>query len=160
MVGKTLSVALKTRSLGFYRTSSGPKWGFDRAFWGSTEPFSGFDRTLVGLLKGPKMEKIQDRPPGLNFQARLTISSEPPTKPYFLWGILEVKTENFNRDLKFQARLKFSTEIEVFQTLGPGTFLGRSLISGTVSKFLLLRRNLVQTPRMSVGHPKSCLGRS
>ena len=59
--------------------------------------------------KGPKIEKIQDRPPGLkkinrdwNFQSR-----HPPT-PFFLWGILKV------RDWKFQSRFIFSIEIENF----------------------------------------------
>ena len=44
-----------------------------------------------------------------HFQARLKISSKPPTKPMFLWGILKVKIE------KFQARLKFSSEIGNFK---------------------------------------------
>ena len=69
--------------------------------------------------KGPKIEKIQDFPLGLNVQARLKFSSEPPAKPLFLWGILKVKIEHFKRDWKFQARLKISSEIEIFQDSGP-----------------------------------------
>ena len=53
--GGTLSVVLKTRSLGFYRTFSGAKWGFDRTFCsyqnpcrGSIGAFGGFDRTFLG----------------------------------------------------------------------------------------------------------------
>ena len=46
-----------------------------------------------------------------NFQVRLKISSEPPTKPLFFLGggggILKVKIEFFKRDWKFQARLNF-----------------------------------------------------
>ena len=37
-----------------------------------------------------------------NFQARLKISSEPPTKPHFLWGILKVEIEIFKRDWNFK----------------------------------------------------------
>ena len=65
--------------------------------------------------KGPKTEKIQDRPPGLKF------SSAPPTKPLFLWVILKVEIENFKRDCKCQASLKISSEIKSFQSLGPKT---------------------------------------
>ena len=36
---RTLSVVLKTLSLGFYRTFSGAKSGFDGTFWGSIQPF-------------------------------------------------------------------------------------------------------------------------
>ena len=55
------------------------------------------------LLRGSKIEKIQDLPPGLYiFQVRLKISSEPPTKALFLWvgggGIVKVEIEIFKRD--------------------------------------------------------------
>ena len=50
--------------------------------------------------KGPKIENIQDRPPG----SRLKISSEPPSKPLFLCG--------GGRDS--ESRLKFSIGLEIF----------------------------------------------
>ena len=60
------------------------------------------------------MKKIQDRPPGLKF------SSEPPTKaPSFLWGVLKVEIDIFKWDWHFQAGLKISSDIEIFQSLGP-----------------------------------------
>ena len=43
-----------------------------------------------------------------NFQSRLKFSSEPPSKPLFLWGNSE------GRDWKFQSRLNISSEIEMF----------------------------------------------
>ena len=71
------------------------------------------------LPRGPKSWKISRSLSGIeifkrdwnewHFQARLKISSEPPTKPLFLWGILKVKIENFKRDWSFQARLKISS---------------------------------------------------
>ena len=72
------------------------------------------------LLESPKSEKsprpwaLRDR----NFQSRLKISRSRPPNPYFSWGILKVRIEDFNRDLKFRATLKFSIEIEFFQSLG------------------------------------------
>ena len=51
---------------------------------------------------------------GPKFPPRRKISSEPPTKPLFLWGILKVEIENFKRDRIFQARLKISSEIHLF----------------------------------------------
>ena len=36
--------------------------------------------------KGPKIEKIQDRPPGLKFSIEMKFSSEPPTKPLIFVG--------------------------------------------------------------------------
>ena len=69
--------------------------------------------------KGPKTGIHSRSPSGIeNFQARLTITSEVPPRPYFLEGILEVKTE-FKRSCNFQAKMKISSEIEVFQCLGP-----------------------------------------
>ena len=37
----------------------------------------------MNIPKGPKIDKIQDRPPGLKYQARLKISSDPPVFRYF-----------------------------------------------------------------------------
>ena len=48
-----------------------------------------------------------------NFQARLKISSVPPTKPLFFVG------NAGGRDWKFEARLKISSEIEFFSIFGP-----------------------------------------
>ena len=100
----------------------------------------------LAFPEGPNLEKIQDRPPGLRIsseienewhvQARLKISSEPPTKPLFLWGILKVKIEHFKRDWSFQARLKISSEnlkfssaqarLFFFSRFGPSAFGGDS----------------------------------
>ena len=61
--------------------------------------------TVIGILQ--------------NFQARLKISSAPPTIPLFLWGNSEA------RDWNFQARLKVSSGIEnfnrdwIFSIFGP-----------------------------------------
>ena len=44
-------------------------------------------------------------------------ASHPPNP--LVWGLLYVKIEYFNRDWKFQARLKISSEIDSFQSLGP-----------------------------------------
>ena len=46
--------------------------------------------------KGPKIEKFKIALRDWNFQARLHISSEPPTKPYFLWGKFQAEIEIFN----------------------------------------------------------------
>ena len=49
--------------------------------------------------KGPKIDKFQDRPPGLKFSSEIEyVSSEQPTKPLFLLGLPKVKIEIFNRD--------------------------------------------------------------
>ena len=51
-------------------------------------------RMQVPFPKGPNLEKFQDLE---IFQSKLKFSSEPPTKPLFLWGILEVDLEIFKR---------------------------------------------------------------
>ena len=81
-------------------------------------------QALLGITwcdnpRGPKSWKNSRSPSGIeifkrdwnewHFQARLKISSEPPTKPLFLWAILKAGIE------KFQARLKFSSENENFK---------------------------------------------
>ena len=56
--------------------------------------------------KGPKIEKIQDRPPGLKFSSEIeNFSSEPPTRTLFSVGNSESpglkissEIENFKRD--------------------------------------------------------------
>ena len=69
--------------------------------------------------RGPKSWKISRSPSGIeifkrdwngwHFQARLKISSEPPTKPLCFVG------NSQGQDWKFQARLKFSSDIENFK---------------------------------------------
>ena len=72
------------------------------------------------IPKGPKIEKIQDRPPGLKFSIEIeNFNPDTQQTPIFLGGNLKVRIENFNRDWNFQARLKFSIEIDFFQSLGP-----------------------------------------
>ena len=56
-------------------------------------------------LRAQRLKKFKIALWDWNFQARLKVSSEPPTKPRFLWGILQVGIENFKRDWKFQASL-------------------------------------------------------
>ena len=69
---RTLSVVLKSLSQGSHRTFLGPKRGFDRTFWGSSnlfrgsiEPSGGFDRAFLGgrrlqgtVLKFPLLSTI------------------------------------------------------------------------------------------------------
>ena len=66
--------------------------------------------------KGPKIEKNQDLE---IFKRDWKFQARHPPHPHFLWGILEVRIEIFKPDWNFQARLKISTEIEFFQSLGP-----------------------------------------
>ena len=66
--------------------------------------------------KGPKIEKIQDLE---IFERDWTFQASHPPNPYFLCAILKVGIEIFNRDWNFQARLKISSEINFFQSLGP-----------------------------------------
>ena len=65
-----------------------------------------------GALKGPRDWNISR---SWNFQARLKISSEPPTKPLFFEGNSEDQDWNFQTRLKFQARFNISGEIEFFK---------------------------------------------
>ena len=65
--------------------------------------------------KGPKMEEIQDRPPDLKFSSEIDENFKRAAhQTHFLGGggIQKVKIENFKLDWNFQARLKFSSEIE------------------------------------------------
>ena len=69
---------------------------------------------FVEFPKGPKIENFSR---SWKFQARLKISSEPPTKPPFLWGNSEGQDWNVQgQDWNVQARLKISSEIEFFQS--------------------------------------------
>ena len=54
------------------------------------------------------------------------ISSDPPTRPYFLWGTQKVKIENFKRDCNFRARLIKSSKIEYSSIFGPWGYFGGS----------------------------------
>ena len=69
--------------------------------------------------KRPKIEKMQERPPGLEFSNEIEIFKRAPTKPLFLVGHSE------GQDWNFQARLNFSSEIEnskrdfIFSIFGP-----------------------------------------
>ena len=91
--------------------------------------------------RGPKSWKNSRSPSGIeifkrdwnewHFQARLKISSEPPTKPLFLWGILKVKIENFKRDWSFQAKTwNFQAKTWNFQAFKRDWFFSRFGPSG------------------------------
>ena len=89
-----------------------------KSFWGKLGTF------LESLPKGLKSWKnpgfeheieIFKRWNEWHFQARLKISSEPSTKPPFLWGNLKVKIEHFKRDWSFQRDWKFQAEARKFQ---------------------------------------------
>ena len=70
--------------------------------------------------KGPKIEKIQDRPPGLKFSIEIEIFKRATHQtPIFVGGFWRSGIEIFNRDWKFQSRLKISIEIDFFQSLDP-----------------------------------------
>ena len=70
--------------------------------------------------KGPKIEKIQDRPPGLKFSIEIEIFKRATHQnPCFCGEFWRSGIENFKRDWKFQSRLKISIEIDFFQSLGP-----------------------------------------
>ena len=60
----------------------------------------------LGSLSNPR--RTQRPKPGLKFQARMKISSAPPTKAPFV-------ENSEGQDLIFQARLKFSSETENFK---------------------------------------------
>ena len=79
-------------------------------------PGSAGPHMLPTFPKGPKIEQIQDLE---IFKREWKFQASRPLDPYFLWGILQVEIEIFNRDWNFQARLKISSEIEIFQSLGP-----------------------------------------
>ena len=71
--------------------------------------FSG--RVEVGNLlpgpKGPRIEKIQDRPPGLKISSEIdNFQASHPPNTHFLWEF-------------WRSRLKFSSEIDFFQSFGP-----------------------------------------
>ena len=61
-----------------------------------------------------KIEKIQDRYPGLKFQARLKFSRKPPTKALFV-GNSEGRETRF----KFASENEHSSEIDFFKISGP-----------------------------------------
>ena len=70
--------------------------------------------------KGPKIAKIQDRPPGSNISSEIEnckrAAHQTPCffSSSFFWGILKVRIEHF------QARLKCSSEIDYFISIfGP-----------------------------------------
>ena len=74
--------------------------------------------------KGPKIEKIQERPPGLKFSIEIEIFKRATHQTPFFAGNSEgpglkmsSEIEIFNRDWKFQSRLIF------FSIFGP---LGKS----------------------------------
>ena len=66
-----------------------------------------FFLSVFHSLRAQRLKKFKISLRDWNFQARLKFSSGPPTKPYFLWGILKVEIEIFNRDWNFQSRLNF-----------------------------------------------------
>ena len=88
-------------------------WTETLEFWRWKVPISRF------TPRGPKSWKFSRSPSGIeifkrdwnewHFQARLKISSKPPTKPHIFVG------NSQGQDWKFQARLKFSSEIEHFK---------------------------------------------
>ena len=50
------------------------------------------NEATLTVLKGPKIENFQDRPPGLKFSSEIENSSKPPTKPlFFAWGNLNLR---------------------------------------------------------------------
>ena len=53
--------------------------------------------------KGPKIEKFQDRSPGLKFSSEIENLGRRPPTPIFSWAILKVKIESVQRDWSFQA---------------------------------------------------------
>ena len=57
---------------------------------------------------GPKIEKIQDRPPGLKFSIEIENSNLDPQQTTIFVGNSE------GQDWNFQSGLKFSSEIEIF----------------------------------------------
>ena len=75
--------------------------------------FRDFSRISGSPREGPEIEKfkfllLRD----WKFGAKLKISSEPPTKHLFMWGIRKL------RDWTCQARLKISSELTFFKSLG------------------------------------------
>ena len=76
------------------------------------------EKRKKGGPEGPMIEKnLKIAHRDQNFQARkMKISREPPTKTRF---DVKVKIGICKRDLIFQARLNFSSEIEVFSIFGP-----------------------------------------
>ena len=91
-----------------------------RGLWRSLATFHRALKSQCNIPWGPKTWKNSRSPSGIeifkrdwnewHFQARLKISSEPPTKPLFLWAILKAGIEKIKRDWSFQARLKISSE--------------------------------------------------
>ena len=72
-------------------------------------PFCALVRYFLRTLRAQRWKNFKIALRDWNFQSRLKISSEPPTKPlFFLWGNSE------GQDWNFQSRLKISREIEIF----------------------------------------------
>ena len=53
---------------------------------------------VSGSLRVQRLKIFKIALRDLNFQSRLKISISTPSKPLFLWGILKVRIEIFNRD--------------------------------------------------------------
>ena len=67
------------------------------------ESFSSPEPSFPSLTQGPKMEQLQGLSPGLNFQWRMKISSEPPRSANPKIDLsFESETEDFKRDFVFQ----------------------------------------------------------
>ena len=80
-----------------------------------------FSRNLRHLPtpKGPKIEKIQDRPPGLKFSSEIeNLKRAAHQTPNFVENS-RGQDSTFQARLKFQARLIISSELYLFQSLGP-----------------------------------------
>ena len=66
--------------------------GHFNPFWVSVE----LGERWLPNPKGPKIETIQDRPPGLNFSNEIeNFKRATHQTPYFLWGFLKVGIEFF-----------------------------------------------------------------
>ena len=116
-----------TRSIGIeFFQSQGPLGIWQPAFWifislklrdpcnGRPTPEKSEDVPLCRTLRAQRLKKIKIALQDWNFQSRLKISSEPPSKPLFFVGKISsgdwtfsIEIEVFKRDWKFQARLKF-----------------------------------------------------
>ena len=103
-----------------------PVWLLQCRFWGLKFREGHVAESLARVIaairipKGPKNEKIQDRPPGLKFSIEIEIFKRATQQtPFFFWEFWRSGIENFKRDWNFQSRLKISIEIDFFQSLGP-----------------------------------------
>ena len=87
-----------------------------------------FNVPQKGVPKGPKIEKIQDHPPGLKYSNET--DQEPPTKPLFSVGNSE------------SPGLKISIEIEHFKRNLRSCLLGTDPISGPRPEMGKNRKNI------------------